>query len=119
MRLLTSNRLTRTERFLAILSIFLGLLPFAIFAVEQSAGLIPAEAAWNALQMNHGPWRWEIEGFSILYPMLLLMPVTMLISIGQTLAHRSLRALGVGAILIGLQLSITWTQLSHLYWLID
>ncbi len=102
-----------------IASILLGVLPFAIYAAERLAGLLPTREAWIEQGFNHGPWRWEAEGFTILYPLLALALATIVVSAAGAARRRKLQVIGLGFGLLALQISMIAVQLFFLFWLID
>lgn len=100
-------------------SMLFGVLPFAIYAAETWAGLLLTREAWMDQGFNHGPWRWEAEGFTILYPLVLLALVTILVSAVGAVRWRQLQVIGAGLGLLALQISMVTLQLFFLFWLID
>ncbi len=109
----------REFRAAGIASILLGALPFAIYAVERLAGLLPTEEDWIDRGVNHGPWRWEAEGFTILYPLLALALITIFVSVTHAVRHRKLQVLALGSGLLAIQTAMIALQLFFLFWLID
>lgn len=119
MQIFTNIRLPKEFLIAGFTSILLGLLPFAIYAAERWLGSLPTREAWFAQGMNHGPWRWEAEGFTILYPLLLLALITILVMGFRAVSRRQLRPIVAGLGLLVLQVSMMAVQLSFLFWLID
>lgn len=109
----------REFRTAGIASILLGALPFAIYAVERLAGLLPTEEGWIEKGVNHGPWRWEPEGFTILYPLFALALVTIVVSATRAVRRQKFQALSLGAGLLAIQISMIALQIYFLFWLID
>ncbi len=116
---LTKIQCPREFLIAGFISILLGLLPFAIFAAETWAGLLPTEKDWIAQGVNHGPWRWEAEGFTVLYPLLLMALVTILVTGFSVVWRRQWRLIVVGLGLLVLQISMLVVQSLVLFWLID
>ena len=119
MQIFTNIQLPKEFLIAGFTSILLGLLPFAIYAAERWLGSLPTREAWFAQGMNHGPWRWEAEGFTILYPLLLLALITILVMGFRAVSRRQLRPILAGLGLLVLQVSMMAVQLSFLFWLID
>lgn len=119
MRKLTNLQPPKEFLIAGLTSILLGLLPFAIYAVERWSGSLPTEEAWFAQGVNHGPWRWEAEGFTILYPLLLLALITILVTGFRAVSRRRWRLVVAGLGLLVLQVSMMAVQLSVLFWLVD
>lgn len=111
--------LPKEIRIVGIATILFAVLPFAVYAVETWAGVLPTQEAWLAQGSNHGPWRWQAEGFTIAYPLALLALVTMLVSAVGAVRRRQLRVIGAGLGLIVFQISMIALQWFTLFWLID
>ena len=111
--------LPKEFRIVGTATILFVVLPYAIYAVETWAGVLPTQQAWFAQGSNHGPWRWQAEGFTIAYPLVLLALATIVISVARAVGRRQLRLIGVGFGFLGLQISMIALQLLTLFWLID
>ena len=48
-------------RYLVILTLLFGGLPFVLYLGAQIAGALPSPEDWMARGYNHGPWRWELS----------------------------------------------------------
>jgi hypothetical protein len=91
-------------------------LPYLIFAIERWADLLPSERAWLEQGSNHGPWRWEAEGFTIFYPLVFLLPVTFIVAVRRAL--QKCPVINV-SLLLAAQITLLMLQAYTLYWLID
>lgn len=100
-------------------TVVFGALPYAVFALERWAGLLPGEAAWLEQGWNHGPWRWEAEGFTIFYPLAVLGLVTIFLAARQTLKRRRMPQVAHSTILLAVQFLLAMLQAETLFWLID
>ena len=114
-----SFSLPKNFRNVGFATIFFGALPFVIYGVESWTGLLASEEAWLEQGFNHGPWRWEAEGFTIAYPLAILALVTIVITVVRAVGRRQLQLIGAGIGLLVLQISIIALQLFTLFWLID
>ncbi len=101
-----------------LLSILLGGLPFALYFFERISGLLTSEDSWYGTGANHGPWRWGIEGFTIYYPLLILMIVSLTKSLSGV-KERNWRLLAAGFALVAAQLVLLFGQMYFLTWTID
>lgn len=112
-------KLPKEFRIVGLATILLGALPFVVYGVESWIGLLVTEETWLAQGFNHGPWRWEAEGFTVAYPLLLLALVTITISAVHFFRLRQFRVIGAGLGLLILQLLLIVPQFFFLFWLID
>lgn len=119
MQKLTDIGLPKEVMIAGFTSLLVGSLPFAIYAGEVWSGLLSTKEAWMDQGMNHGPWRWELEGVTVLYPLVLLAVVTILVSSFRAVQWRRWRFIGAGFGLLALQMSMLALQLNFLFWLID
>ena len=103
-------------RNLAVATTVLFLLPWVLALCVHFGGGFPA--GWGELNgNNHGPWRWEVQGFTIAYP-LLALAVWTAIRAGYQLAVRRPKA-WIGLAFSPVQICLGMFQLRHLIWLID
>ena len=70
-------------RLLVILTLLFGGLPFALYLGAQMTGALPSPEDWMARGYSHGPWRWELSGFTVGYPLAVLGIVTVAVSAWQ------------------------------------
>lgn len=94
----------------------LSALPFVIYAIERKIGVLPSAEAWYATKTNHGPWRWGLEGFTVFYPVLILLVVTVIKIIAPAVREKNRKLMMSGLGLIVLQLIGLFLQLSFLSW---
>ncbi|MEE9140504.1 MAG: hypothetical protein V3U18_06975 [Alphaproteobacteria bacterium] len=106
-------------RLLVWLTVALGVLPFALYYWQRASGALPSPEAWMAGGENHGPWRWELEGFALFYPMVILGAATIGHILWSLVGRRELSLAGKGAALVGLQLLLLYGQLQAIGWTID
>lgn len=104
---------------LTYLTIVFGLLPFIIYFVERSMGWIPDVATWYAAGVNHGPWRSAPEGLTIIYPLVLLIATTLVMSAYKSWKSKELRPLLIGIALVIVQTLALFAQMYFLTWTID
>jgi hypothetical protein len=95
-------------------TIFYGVLPFAIYFYQDAMGMLPDPNTWF-YESNHGPWRYELAGFTVAYPMLALFLGSFIASFLE--AKRSTIAWWVLLLLV--QIAIFLTQFIYLTWTID
>lgn len=114
-------RLLQTREFvtLAAATVIFAALPFVIVAMERLMGLLSSEAAWQEQGWNHGPWRWEIEGFTILYPLALLGIVTIFHTVRRARREPAWDSVSPGLMLLAVQFLLIIFQARTLFWLID
>lgn len=115
----SSWRLDRETRVLGILTLIFAVMPYVIFVVERWVGQLPGEMAWLDLGWNHGPWRWQVEGFTLFYPLIILALVTILLTVWQGLRKRELRPVAHRAVILTAQILLVMLQGTTLFWLID
>jgi hypothetical protein len=96
--------------------------PVVLYWVVLQAGSYPNRAEWLALQMNHGPWRWEPPGIvlNLCYLALAFIVVAVLVH-GSAVAARARAPIALlpplaTAAFTGVLLHL---ELIHLFWLID
>lgn len=102
-----------------ILTVILGALPFAIYGIERTVHKLPSAKDWYATGTNHGPWRWEPEGFTVFYPIMILLVVTAVASISEAQKNKDRQRLLQGLGLVALQVAILCAQLLFLNWTVD
>jgi len=104
---------------LSLCTFIAGSLPFAVYYAERVLGFIGTEAEYLELGYNHGPWRWEAEGFTLLWPLLLLMVITVVWGVIRAMtSHRIWPLLFALALFIS-QSGLMFLHLWTLGWLID
>ena len=101
------------------LTVILGLLPFALYALARITGSLPTQEQWYSSGTNHGPWRWELQGFAIGYPMVLLAIATGILVLVYSLKKRNAWPILWGLGLMVIQLGVGYGQLVQLIWVID
>ncbi len=106
-------------RYFVSLTLFFGTLPFAVYLIERATGALPSRADWLAQGMNHGPWRWEAEGFTIAYPILVLVAATLIVGVVPALLRRQFPLLWRWLLLGAVQIGAGWAQVRLLFWTID
>jgi len=113
------NQLLKFPNIYIILTAVLGGLPFLIYVLERKCGSLPSADAWYATGANHGPWRMEIEGFLIYYPVIVLLLATLIAFISRGTKEKKI-SLTIGGIALALvQISILVVQMYFLTWTID
>lgn len=56
-----------------IVNLFFGVFPLVVYYIEKTSFVLPSPEGWyGLLGNNHGPWRWELKGYLVFYPLLLL-----------------------------------------------
>ena len=106
-------------RLLVILTLLFGGLPFALYLGAQMAGALPSPEDWMAQGYNHGPWRWELSGFTVGYPLAVLGIVTVAVSTWRALLRRRLSPAATGSAILVLQAAILLAQLQTIWWTVD
>ena len=106
-------------RILLGISLIAVVFPFALFAWQRSTGALVSEQEWIAQGLDHGPWRGAWEGFTIFFPILVLAPITVIVSIFFAVRNARWQPLIGGLGLIGLQAAALIIQIETLVWLID
>ncbi len=106
-------------RYFASLTLFFGTLPFAVYLIERATGALPSRSDWLARGINHGPWRWEAEGFTIAYPILVLVAATLIVGVVPALLRRQFPLLWRWLLLGAVQIGAGWAQVRLLFWTID
>ncbi len=106
-------------RYLAAATLLFGALPFVLYLGAQMAGALPSPEEWMAQGYNHGPWRWELSGFTIGYPLAVLAVVTVAVSAWQTVLRRKLSPVATGCAILVLQAAILVAQLQPIWWTFD
>lgn len=102
-----------------VLTVLSGGLPFVLYGWQRVFGDLPTAGDWLAQGTNHGPWRWQPEGFAIGYPVVLLAVITLTVFAVLALKRRSLSTVWQGLGLIALQAAALYGQVAALYWTID
>ncbi len=111
--------ISRSTKKLSLWTVLLGVLPFVIYAVERALGKLPSATDWYKGGTNHGPWRWELEGFTILYPVMILAVITAIKSIAEGQERKKWQPVLIGGGLIVLQAVILYAQLVVLNWTVN
>lgn len=106
-------------RKLAILTPVFAVFPYAIYVLERWLDFLPSEATWLEQGWTHGPWRWEIEGFTLFYPLIALALVTVFVVIRRNLRKWELRTTALGLVILIAQILLILLQAKTLFWLID
>lgn len=106
-------------RVLVILTLLFGSLPFALYLGAQMTGALPSPEDWMAQGYNHGPWRWELLGFTLGYPLAVLGIVTVAVSAWQALHRRRLSPAATGSAILVLQAVILLVQFQTIWWTVD
>ncbi len=106
-------------RYLVIGTLLFGALPFALYLGAQITGAMPRPEDWMAQGYNHGPWRWELPGFTVGYPLAVLAVVTVAVSAWQAVSRRKLSAAAAGSAILVLQATILVAQLQTIWWTVD
>ena len=106
-------------RVLVILTLLLGGLPFALYLGAQMSGALPSPGDWMAQGYNHGPWRWELSGFTVGYPLAVLGIVTVSVGAWQALQRRSWSTAATGSAILVLQAAILVAQFQTIWWTVD
>ena len=112
-------RWSEAFRILLGISLIAVVLPFVVFALERTTGVLVGEQAWSALGKDHGPWRGAWEGFTIFFPILVFAPITVIVSIFYVVRDFRWRPIVGGFGLIGLYAAAMIIQQQALVWLID
>jgi hypothetical protein len=102
-----------------LLTVLFGGLPFVVYVWQRYSGSLPGPEEWLARGINHGPWRWQAEGFAVAYPMVILAAVTLAVFAVLAARRRSFSALWQGLVLIGVQAAVLYGQVATLHWTID
>src|SRR6516162_6004307 len=89
-----------------LLTLMLGGLPFALYGIEQKLGILPTSEAWYATGSNHGPWRWELEGFTIYYPVIILGIFTLIAFMSRGSQEKKPSLIATGVFLVVLQVAV-------------
>jgi hypothetical protein len=111
--------LTRLRKFPNIYvwaTVGLGALPFLIYVCERKFGSLPSAEVWYATGTNHGPWRWNAEGFAVLYPLIILLCVTFGTFASRSVRNKKWSLAALGIILVLCQLGMLYAQLIFLGW---
>ena len=98
------------------LAVIFGALPFLISTIEMKLGSLPTAEVWYATGTNHGPWRWELEGFTVFYPLIILLVTTCIAFISRAVKNKKWSLLIVGLLLASIQISLLFLQLYFLGW---
>lgn len=99
--------------------------PFLFYFVERGLGILPSEADWYALSINHGPWRQEdgpgmgIESVFVLNLLLFLSIGTFIYSVYKSAKNQSAITLIFGMLLALVQFGLGMVQLYLLIWTVD
>jgi hypothetical protein len=101
------------------LTLFFGVLPFAVYLIERATGALPGPSDWQARSIDHGPWRWEPEGFTIAYPMLVLVAATLIVGVLPALLRREFAVLWRWLLLGAVQIGAGAAQAHVLAWTLD
>ena len=97
-------------------------LSFGIYFLQRFMGVLPSQEEWfrqGAYGPNHGPWHAQPESFLVLWPHLLLIPLTLISSVVLSIWKRRFWLLvhGVGiSIALVLMICLQW---EYLLWVID
>lgn len=106
-------------RYLVIGTLLFGGLPFALYIGAQMAGALPSPQEWITQGYNHGPWRWELSGFTVGYPLAVLGIVTVAVSAWQAVSRHSLSPMATGSAILVLQAAILLAQFQTIWWTVD
>jgi hypothetical protein len=103
---------------LLVASIVLFVVPFILYFHARYFGNLPTKEEWF-IGTNHGPWRWELKGYLIIWPFLLLAPLSLIGGIWAVSRERNFKTFGSVFILIALQAGFFWAHAHWLFWLVD
>ncbi len=96
------DRGTKALAWLFWLTVAVGAVPFLLFYWQRYTGVLPSQAEWLAEGYNHGPWRWQWEGFTVAYPVLVLGVLTLALGAAVAIRRRDFgffaRALALAAL---------------------
>ncbi len=106
-------------RYFVSLTLFFAALPFGVYLIERITGALPARSDWLARGIGHGPWRWEAEGFTIAYPIVVLVAATLIAGVVPALLRREFALLWRWLLLGAVQIGAGWAQVRLLFWTID
>lgn len=102
-----------------LLTIILGGLPFLIYFVERKFNILTTSEIWYSSGTNHGPWRWGVEGFTISYPIIILLIVTLITFFSKGIKNKRWILILAGLSLVIAQIIILFIQIYFLSWTID
>ena len=106
-------------RRIAALTAAATLAPAVYYLWARMSGALPSRDAWYAQGTNHGPWRWELPGLLLYFPILFVIPFTIIASLALATSRRNVRYLAAGAVLVPVQITCYVGLLSWLFWTID
>jgi len=113
------NNLLKLPTIYAFLTTIFGGLPFFLYFLERKVGSLPTSEVWYATGINHGPWRMRPEAFTIYYPVVILLIVTLIIFTTRGIKEKKPSLIGFGIILAIIQIGILFLQMYLLTWTID
>lgn len=113
------NKIIKSPYVFLILTFILGGLPFLISIIEMKLGLLSTAEVWYATGTNHGPWRWELEGFTVFYPLIILLIATLVNFISIGVKNKKWSLLVWGLLLAFIQIGLLFFQMYFLTWTID
>jgi hypothetical protein len=99
-------------------AVVLFVLPFPFYLLASYQGSLPDPVKWYQ-STNHGPWRWELPGFTIVIPLVLLFLVAIITGgIRFAMKRNTVDLIRLTALLISIIIFIK-IQTHYLFWLID
>lgn len=111
-------KLSRSTFVLLVSTVVLCGLPFVLYFIEKIIGVLPDAETWYYTGANHGPWRSRIEGFTVYYPVIILLLITFFFGIKQAV-KKSWKNFLFDLSLIIVQLFSIFLQMYFLTWAID
>ncbi|OHA58448.1 MAG: hypothetical protein A2571_01560 [Candidatus Vogelbacteria bacterium RIFOXYD1_FULL_44_32] len=95
------------------------IVPFFIYYWEAMRGRLPDPDVWF-MDSNHGPWRYELQGFLVLNPILLLLLITGILFLKNVfkLKENKDAAFYLGSLIV-IQILVLLLQLFVMGWTID
>ena len=102
---------------LAGATFLLGLVPFVVYFIETTLEILPSPEQWFAVA-NRGPWAFELIGWFIGYPLIILMIATVVFGFFSAIV-RKVRFLSLSVTLFVSQLVLLALQGVYLLWLIE
>jgi hypothetical protein len=106
------DRGAKALRWLFWLTVTVGAVPFALYYWQRYTGALPSPAEWLAQGYNHGPWRWQLEGFTVAYPVLVLGFLTLATGVAVAIRRREIGFLAWALALAALQGALVIGQLA-------
>jgi MFS superfamily sulfate permease-like transporter len=85
------------------LSVFFGLLPLAVYWFERGTGILSDANTWYATGTNHGPWRWQLEGALVYYPLVAMAVITAIVYLVKYSKEQKRKAISEAGLLLELQ----------------